>query len=339
MKAEINELAVAAGFDACGLVSSQPAPHREPFLRWLEEGSHADMEWLARSPQRRTDPRYVLPGCQTVIVLAKNYFQGGAPARSNGRIARYAYGEDYHQLMLVAMQPICEFLSRRGGIQKPYVDTGPILERDFAAESGVAWQGKSTMCLSQQLGTWFFLGIILTTLSIEADSPARNRCGSCTRCIAACPTRAITAPYHLDAGRCIAYLTIENKGPIPSEFRTAIGDRIYGCDDCLDVCPWNRFATATREHRFRMPPEIASMSLRSLAALSEDEFRSLFRHSPIRRIKRNRFVRNVCVALGNTGTQADLPILHRLATDADVLVAEHAGWAIARIQERQSAVN
>jgi epoxyqueuosine reductase len=234
------------------------------------------------------------------------------------------------------MEPICEFLSQRGGIQKAYVDTGPVLERDFAAESGIGWQGKSTMFLSRRLGTWFFLGTILTTLSIEADSPARNHCGSCNRCIDACPTGAITGPYQLDSRRCISYLTIENKGSIPLEYRAAIGDRIYGCDDCLEACPWNRFAVATRENRFLMPPVVQSMSLRSLAALSEDEFRSLFRHSPIRRIKRNRFVRNVCVALGNVGTEADLPVLQELAGDADALVAEHSAWAIGEIKGRAS---
>jgi epoxyqueuosine reductase len=334
MKMELRELAHQAGFEACGFVSAQTAPHREPFLRWLDEGSHAGMAWLARNPERRTDPRNVLPGCQTMIFLAKNYFQGDSHRRSSGRIARYAYGQDYHELMLTAMQPICECLSRHGGMQKPYVDTGPVLERDFAAASGIAWQGKSTMCLNQKLGTWFFLGTILTTLAIEPDAPARNRCGSCTRCIEACPTRAITAPYQLDSRRCISYLTIENKGSIPLEFRTAIGDRIYGCDDCLDACPWNRFAEASHESRFLMPPEVQSMSLRSLATLSQEEFRSLFRHSPINRIKRNRFVRNVCVALGNVGTSEDLPVLRDLATDPDALIAEHAAWAIAEIQSR-----
>jgi len=336
MKIELHELARGAGFDACGFASAQAAPHGQPFMRWLEAGSHGDMHWLARGPERRTDPRNVLAGCQTVIVLAKNYFQSGSNPRRYGRIARYAYGEDYHELMLTAMEPICEFLTQRGGIQKGYVDTGPILERDFAAESGIAWQGKSTMCLSQGLGTWFFLGTILTTLPIEADSPARNRCGSCTRCIDACPTQAITGPYQLDARRCISYLTIENKGSIPLKYRTAIGDRIYGCDDCLEACPWNRFAAATRENRFLMPPELQSMDLRSLAAISEDEFRSLFRHSPIRRIKRNRFVRNVCVALGNVGTDTDLPVLQRLAGDSDPLIAEHANWAIEEIKGRAS---
>src|ERR1700740_1076747 len=196
LKAEVQKLARAAGFDASGFVSARTAPHRAPFLRWLTAAPRAGMGWLARTPERRTDPRNVLPGCQTLIFLAKNYFQGGPNPRSSGRIARYAYGQDYHDLMLTAMQPICEYLSRCGGIQKPYVDTGPVLERDFAAASGIAWQGKITMCFKQKLGTWFFLGTILTTLSIESDQPARNRCGSCTRCIDACPTQALWGLFH-----------------------------------------------------------------------------------------------------------------------------------------------
>jgi epoxyqueuosine reductase len=334
MKAQINQLAVAAGFDACGFASAKAAPHSEAFLRWLADGCHGEMGWMARSPERRADPRNVLPGCRTVILLAKSYFQGEGVGQVQGRIARYAYGDDYHQIMLAAMRPLGSFLERQGGVQKLYVDTGPILERDFAAESGIAWQGKSTMCLSRRLGTWFFLGTILTTLPIDPDSPARNRCGSCVRCIEACPTGAITAPYQLDARRCISYLTIENKGSIPLEHRRAIGDRIFGCDDCLAACPWNRFAVRTREDRFHMPANLQNTRLSSLAALSDAEFRSLFRNSPICRIKRNRFVRNVCVALGNVGGKEDLPVLKKLAQDQDELIAEHAKWAIGEIEGR-----
>ncbi|MBV9275521.1 MAG: tRNA epoxyqueuosine(34) reductase QueG [Verrucomicrobia bacterium] len=334
MKAQVNQLAVDAGFDACGFSSAKAAPHSEALLHWLAAGCHGEMGWMARTPERRADPRNVLPGCQTVILLAKSYFQGQPAVRLRGRIARYAYGDDYHEIMLAAMRPLGSFLEQQGGIQKFYVDTGPILERDFAAESGIAWQGKSTMCLSQRLGTWFFLGTILTTLAIDPDSPARNRCGSCVRCIEACPTGAITAPYQLDARRCISYLTIENKGPIPTEYRRAIGDRIYGCDDCLEACPWNRFAVRTREDRFHMPENLQKIRLSSLAALSEAEFRSLFRDSPIYRIKRNRFVRNVCVALGNVGGKEDLSVLRKLTQDPDELVAEHANWAICEIESR-----
>jgi epoxyqueuosine reductase len=237
--------------------------------------------------------------------------------------------------MLQNMVPIDAYLQAQGGTQKCYVDTGPVLERDFAALSGLSWQGKSTICLNERLGTWFFLGVILTTLELAPDAPAKNRCGSCTRCVDICPTRAITHPYRLDARRCISYLTIENKGPIPIEFRSAIGGRIYGCDDCLDVCPWNRFAAQTRETRFHLSSQLQTLTLRQLAILTDEEFRVLFRNSPIKRLKKVRFVRNVCVALGNVGTPEDLVALQQLAHDSDPLIAEHATWAVEQIRQRE----
>lgn len=336
MKERIVELAYRSGFDACRFASAEIAMHRADYLSWLEHGLHADMDWLARTPERRTDPSSVLPNCKTVIVLARNYYQGNEVRKQPGRFARYAFGSDYHDILLDHMRPIAVFLDEQGGTQKCYVDTGPVLERDFAASAGIGWQGKSTMCLNERLGTWFFLGTILTSLAFEPDPPAKNRCGSCTRCISACPTQAITAPYQLDARRCISYLTIENKGAIPLEFRRLIGDRIYGCDDCLEACPWNRFAQTTSEMRFRMPPPLLRLALRDLAALTEEEFRRLFRGSPIKRIKHNRFIRNVCVALGNVGTIEDLPILRMLAQHLDPLIAEHAQWALNQIESRSS---
>jgi epoxyqueuosine reductase len=213
------------------------------------------------------------------------------------------------------------------------VDTGPILERDHAAEAGIGWHGKSTMLVDPKLGTWFFLAEILTTLALPADSPQPDRCGSCDRCMTACPTGAITEPHRLDARRCISYLTIELKGSIPIELRPLIGDRIYGCDDCLDACPWNRFASVSREASFAAGPAIG-MALRDYLALDDARFRELFRHSPIKRIKRRGFLRNVCVALGNVGTRADLPALERAAFDPEPLIAEHASWAIGRILAR-----
>jgi epoxyqueuosine reductase len=334
MKTSIRDFAKRCGFDMCRFARAGPAPHFAEYYSWLQSGAHGDMIWLARDPVRRSDPSRVLPDAKTLLLLARNYYQGPSPRVYPGRIARYAWGSDYHDLMLAAMRPIDLFLHDLGGKQKCYVDTGPILERDFAAASGLAWQGKSTMSLNQRLGTWFFIGIILTTLEIEPDPPAKNRCGKCTRCIDACPTRAITEPYRLDARRCISYLTIENKGPIPLEFRKAIGDRVYGCDDCLEACPWNRFALESNELRFRLPEQIERLPLRELASLSEVEFRALFRHSPIKRIKRPRFLRNVCVALGNVGTEEDLPILRRLAQEPDPLIAEHASWAAQEIVQR-----
>jgi epoxyqueuosine reductase len=335
MKTTIRSLAKKHGFDDCRFAQAAPALHATEYFSWLQTGNHGDMTWLSRDPERRADPVQVLVGAKTVLVLATNYFQGHNPRQQMGKIARYAWGSDYHHILLKNMVPIDAFLQENGGRQKCYVDTGPILERDFAATAGLSWQGKSTMCLNERLGTWFFIGVILTTLELEADAPVKNRCGTCTRCIDICPTRAITLPYKLDARRCISYLTIENKGPIPIEFRSAIGDRIYGCDDCLEVCPWNRFAEQTHETRFRLPAQLETLTLRQLAALTDTEFRALFRNSPVKRIKRPRFVRNVCVALGNVGTSEDLTILNQLTLDPDPLIAEHASWAVEQIRSRQ----
>jgi epoxyqueuosine reductase len=270
-------------------------------------------------------------------VVAQNYWQGAraAPATpaAAGKIARYAWGDDYHEVMLPRLERLDEFLRERGGRQKCYVDTGPILERDHAAQAGIGWHGKSTMLIDPKLGTWFFLAEILTTLELAPDEPQASRCGSCTRCITACPTGAITEAHRLDARRCISYLTIELKGSIPLELRPLIGDRIYGCDDCLDACPWNRFASVAREAVFAARPA-TQMPLRDYLALDDTQFRALFRRSPIKRIKRRGFLRNVCVALGNVGNGGDLPALRRAAFDPEPLIAEHATWAINRILER-----
>ena len=294
------------------------------------------MDWMGRGEEKRCDPALVLPGVRSVIVVALNYWQGGrAPGSvgAPGKIARYAWGEDYHELMLGKLEQLSELLVEFGGIQKCYVDTGPILERDHAAEAGIGWHGKSTMLIDPRLGTWFFLGEILTTLELPPDVPQTERCGSCQRCIVACPTGAITEPHRLDARRCISYLTIELKGPIPLELRPLIGDRIYGCDDCLDACPWNRFASISREATFAARPAIG-MPLRDYLALDDARFRELFRRSPIKRIKRRGFLRNVCVALGNVGHRDDLPALERAAADPEPLIAEHAVWAIEQIRGR-----
>ena len=342
IKAELVRRAADIGFDDCRIAPAAAPRHAEEFCDWLEAGSAADMDWIGRGAEKRCDPQKVLPGALSVVALAMNYWQGDNgkggrqkdEGRSGGRIARYAWGDDYHEVMEKKLRALDEFLSGAGGRQKTYVDTGPVLERDFAAEAGIGWHGKSTMLLNRKLGTWFFLAEIFTTLELPPDPPQVARCGSCTRCIDACPTGAITAPHQLDARRCISYLTIELKGSIPLEFRPLIGDRIYGCDDCLDACPWNRFAQVSRESAFAARPAVAQMRLRDFLALDDAQFRAMFRGSPIKRIKRRGFLRNVCVALGNVGTCDDLPALARAVSDHEPLIAEHAAWAIATIEAR-----
>lgn len=358
MKEQLRAFAQDLGFDACRIAPCRAAPHGAHFRAWLEEGRAGEMAWLARDPDRRTDPQRVLPGARSVIVLAMNYFQeprkvrvdreseGGpdeaekfrAPhfPRVQGRIARYAWGDDYHEVIERKLAAIDEWLTGRGGDQRCYVDTGPLLERDFGALAGVGWHGKSTVLINPRLGTWFFLAEVLTTLDLAPDPPSPDRCGSCTRCLDVCPTRAITAPHQLDARRCISYLTIELKGSIPEEFRPLMGDRIFGCDDCLEVCPWNRFAEASRETSFAARDFVDHTRLRDFLALDDNEFRLLFRKSPIKRIKRRGFLRNVCVALGNVGTPDDLSALEKAARDPEPLIAEHAAWAVTQIRARHA---
>jgi len=372
VKTALAALAHELGFELCRIARCVTPPHAAEFREWLADGRAGDMAWLARNQDRRTDPQQVLPGARSVIVLGMNYWQGGGegkggrqkdeggrdqlgsgttspPSPTNPphsslhpssfilhplKIARYAWGDDYHDVIEEKLWRMDTWLVERGGSQRCYVDTGPVLERDFAALAGAGWHGKSTMLIHPKLGTWFFLAEILTTLDLEPDAPMTDHCGKCTRCITACPTGAITAPHQLDARRCVSYLTIENKGPIPEEFRVAMGDRIYGCDDCLTACPWNRFAQTSRESTFAAREYVHEWALRDFLALDDEGFRRLFRKSPIKRIKRRGFLRNVCVALGNVGTRDDLAALRRAAEDGEPLIAEHARWAIERIVQR-----
>jgi epoxyqueuosine reductase len=338
IKTRLVAFAREVGFDVCRVARCESPLHAREFRQWLRDGAHGEMSYMERGEEKRCDPQFVLPGAKSIVVLALNYFQGDGIRRSEtaatGKLARYAWGDDYHEVMAAKLDKIDNRLREFGGTQKYYVDTGPVLERDFAAQAGIGWHGKSTMLINERLGTWFFLGEILTTLELPPDEPARHRCGSCTRCITACPTGAITAPYKLDARRCISYLTIELKGAIPLELRPLIGDRIFGCDDCLEACPWNRFAQVSRESAFMARRSIIGLALRDYLTLYEPQFRTVFRNSPIRRIKRRGFLRNVCVALGNVGTAEDLPELKRAATNSEPLISEHARWAIAQIEQR-----
>jgi len=336
---KVKGIAAALGFDDCRIAIAKRASHADEFEEWLGEGFHGEMGWMERNPARRCDPREVLPGCKAVICLAVNYFTGESPfpeGHEGGyRIARYSWNEDYHDLLEKKLKDFDAALVELGGIQRYYVDTGPVLERDFASDAGLGWNGKSTVQIHRRLGTWFFLAEILTTLEMEADEEFGDHCGKCTRCMDACPTGAIVAPHKLDARRCVSYLTIEHKGAIPLEFRRAIGDRIYGCDDCLAVCPWNRFARESSEAQFQAREEIFVNRLGDFLSMDDEGFRRIFAKSPIKRIKHGRFLRNVCVAMGNVGTVEDLEGLRRVAGEGDPLVAEHAEWAIREIEGRK----
>jgi epoxyqueuosine reductase len=335
---QVKEWAGELGFDDCRIAKAKEATHADLFKQWISEGKQGEMAWMERAPERRCDPREVLEGCRSIICLALNYYPGSSPfpeGHAGGyRIARYAWNEDYHDLIGKRLREFDAKLQTLGGTQRFYVDTGPVLERDFASDSGLGWNGKSTVQIHRKMGAWFFLAELLTTLDLSVDAPFGDHCGKCTACITACPTQAITAPRRLDARRCVSYLTIEHKGSIPLEFREAMGDRIYGCDDCLDACPWNRFAEEARELTFHARATVFEKKLRDFLLLDDEGFRRLFAKSPIKRIKRPRFLRNVCVALGNTGTMEDLPALELAAADEDPLIAEHARWAVERLRAR-----
>jgi epoxyqueuosine reductase len=350
LKTRLVSYAREVGFDSCRVAACNSPEHASDFREWLRDGAHGEMSYMQRGEEKRCDPERVLPGAKSIVVFALNYFQRNAThpaaqgcgavnraavAGKKGRIARYAWGDDYHEVIEAKLNRVDEFLRGFGGKQKCYVDTGPVLERDHAADAGIGWHGKSTMLIDERLGTWFFLAEILTTLELPPDESVPDRCGTCNRCITACPTGAITAAHRLDARRCISYLTIELKTAIPVELRPLVGDRIFGCDDCLDACPWNRFAQESRESAFFARRSTTGMSLREYLDLTDAEFRALFKKSPIKRIKRRGFLRNVCVALGNVGDPSDLPALQRAVADPEPLIAEHATWAIQRIRGRQ----
>ena len=321
----IKQRARDLGFDLVGITPAAPPTSAARYRQWLADGFHGEMAYLERTAGKRTDLQQVLPGARSVIVVGLNYgTHDGAPggrALPTARVARYAQGErDYHALMGEKLALLAGMVDGRW-----YVDTGPVLERDLAQRAGIGFVGKHTNLISRQLGNWFFLGAVLTKLELPADEPARQHCGKCTRCMTACPTDAIVAPYRLDARRCISYLTIELKGSIPVELRAKIGDHVFGCDDCLAVCPWNRFAKPAVTPR-QLPPLV------ELLAWTDQQFADYFRGTPIDRLKRARFLRNVCVVLGNAGEAAALPALERACRDVEPLIREHAHWAIEQIR-------
>lgn len=338
MKARLLARARELGFDACAVSTASPPDHSERFRAWLAAGHQAGMSYLDRTADRRCQPGLVLPGARSVICVAASYHQPEPHAGPDtGRVARYARFADYHDLLGHRLRELAAFVEEVGGASTRtacHVDAGPVLERDLAQRAGLGFIGKHTNLIRRNLGNWLFLAEILTTAALEPDAPEPNRCGTCTRCLDACPTGAFPEPFVLDARRCISYLTIENKGPIPVELRPALGTRIFGCDDCLEVCPWNRFARAGRLLAAHTRPDLAAPGLVPLLALDDAGFKSRFAGTPLLRAKRRGLLRNVCVALGNLENPAALPALERAAADPEPLVAEHARWAIGRIRSR-----
>lgn len=340
MKTALIQRARELGFDACHVTTAAPPESAPQFAAWLDDQRHGEMGYLQRNAHKRIDPQQVLPGARSIITLATSYHQPNGVTTSTalrGVVARYARYADYHDVLAERLKTLTDHLNELGGAEARslwYVDTGPLLERDLAQRSGLGFAGKHTNLISRELGNWFFLSEIITTVELEPDVAERNRCGTCSRCISACPTQAITAPFQLDARRCISYLTIELKGSIPVELRPAIGKRIYGCDDCLAACPWNKFARAGSMMAPHARQDFAQPDLLELLALDNAGFKQRFAGTPVLRTKRRGLLRNVCVALGNIGDTSTLPALARATQDAEPLIAEHAHWAIRQIEQR-----
>jgi|ERR1017187_4960725 epoxyqueuosine reductase len=334
LERQIKARARDIGFDLVGITTAQPPQHSQHLQQWLAKDFHGEMDYLARNVDKRVNPSKILADARSIVVVGLNYYTGDHDR--TGRIARYAWGtRDYHEVMSGKLEQLAGGIAEIGGPSTRclgYVDTGPILERDLAQRAGIGFIGKHTNLISRQLGNWLFLGEILTNLELPPDRPEREYCGTCQRCRDVCPTRAIVGPYQLDARLCISYLTIELKGSIPVELRPRIGDHVFGCDDCLEVCPWNRFAQQTPVRLFqrRETPPLAEY-----LSWDEPKFRDFFRGTPIFRIKRRGFLRNVCVVLGNIGDQSALPALERACHDVEPMVVEHAAWAIEQIQPRR----
>lgn len=335
---QIRSKARQLGFDAVGFARAELAPETQRRLTdFLADGHHASMSWMAARADERADPKILWPDVRSVISLGLSYAPDGdplatLPRKDRGNISVYARNRDYHDVVKGKLKHLAQFVvARAPGPVKVFVDTAPVMEKPLAAQAGLGWQGKHTNLVSRRHGSWLFLGEIYTTLDLPPDPPHADRCGTCTRCQTACPTDAFHAPYRLDARRCIAYLTIEHAGAIPLEFRRAIGNRIYGCDDCLAVCPWNRFAVATREAKLAARDDLIAPDLAELASLDDARFRALFSGSPIKRIGRNRFVRNVLIAIGNSADPALRQPAAALCADPDPVVAEAAAWAVAQL--------
>jgi len=335
----IRAKALALGFDAVGFAAAELAPEARCRLAdFLARGQHGDMGWLADRADQRAHPRALWPEAKSVIALGLSYAPEDDPLSTlarpeRGAISVYARNRDYHDVVKGMLKHLAQFIvARFRPAVKVFVDTAPVMEKPLAERAGVGWQGKHTNLVSRRFGSWLFLGEIFTTLALPPDPPHADRCGSCTRCLSVCPTDAFPAPYRLDATRCISYLTIEHRGPVAHELRAKLGNRIFGCDDCLAVCPWNRFARAASQPKLRARADRAAPHLADLAALDDAGFRRRFAGSPIKRIGRDRFVRNVLYAIGNSADPRLIPAAARLAADPDPVVADAAIWALQRLR-------
>lgn len=336
VKAEARRL----GFDRVGIARVRKPPEAERLREWLSREFHGGMKYLEREPERRMDPQKILPGARSIVCVQKNYY---TPHRHSmdprvGLISRYAWGNDYHDLLSQQLRALSEFIQRGMGMRaKACVDTSAILEKLWAGEAGLGWQGKHSNLVSRDWGSWTFLGEVITDAELDADDPpGRDYCGTCTRCIDVCPTKAIVAPYVLDSRRCISYLTIEHRGPIPRDLRPLMGNLIFGCDLCLDVCPWNKFAKVTPEAAFMPREENLAPHLIELLELTREQFRERFRGSPVKRATYAGFLRNVCVALGNSGAPEAIPSLQKALGHSEPLVRGHAAWALGRLGDHDT---
>jgi len=348
LQARLSELAERQGLTVLGIVSASVlmnGPDTSFFGEWLRSGYQADMQYLTGERAAiRSDLDRLLPGTRAVICAGLNYnaplpYSTMLSDATRAWIARYAWGDDYHEVLRARLEAFVQAMQVR--VPEPFearacVDTSPVLERALARHSGVGWLAKNTCVINQELGSWIFLGEVLTTLELPADVPAPGRCGSCTRCIEACPTQALVAPRVLDSRRCISYWTIEHRGSIPHEMRAGIGRHVFGCDICQDVCPWNRRAAVTHDAEFQPRDGLFNPPLEELARITEDDFHRLFRNSPVRRAKYRGFMRNVCIAMGNSGDLKFLPELERLAEHTDALISGHAQWALSAIREKNA---
>jgi epoxyqueuosine reductase len=339
----IRAKALDLGFDACGFASvTAPWPASARLKEFLALGRHGTMDWMATTAERRAHPRAMWPAAKSAVVLGVNYGPEADPLavlerKDRAAISVYAQGDDYHELVKARLKTLGRWMVETfGGEIKVFVDTAPLMEKPLAEAAGIGWQGKHTNLVSRDLGSWLFLGAALTDMRIEPDAPEEDHCGSCRACLDICPTDAFPAPYQLDARACLSYLTIEHEGPMPRRYRPAMGNRIYGCDDCLAVCPWNKFARAGREHAFHPREALTAPLLADLVRLDDASFRDLFRKSPVKRIGRDRFVRNVLYAIGNSAdpglAAAALPLL----CDPSPLARGAAVWALGRLMDREA---